>query len=140
VTQQTQIHRPKSLGFIVVHSTQTEFSASFHGKRVFRELLDASSSHFLCHPCLMFREMRWMASQCMDVTNLISVVRWASLNIKSSVATSPRRASPIPRFTACASSRLMKSLPNHDSGISCGTSGNVACPGGIAALTDVAEN
>ena len=46
--------------------------------------------------------------------------RWVSLNIKSSVAISPRRTNPILRYTACASSRPMMSLPSRDSGISCG--------------------
>jgi len=47
--------------------------------------------------------------------------RWVSPNIKSSAATSPRRVSPIQRYTACAFLRPMMSLPSHDSGTSCGT-------------------
>lgn len=55
------------------------------------------------------------------MANSITPSRWASSNIKSSVVISPRRVSPIPRYTACASSRPMRSLPSRDSGISCGT-------------------
>ena len=62
----------------------------------------------------------WHHGERMSLTRL-PASRWASPNIKSSAATSPRRASPIPRYTACASLRPMMSLPSHDSGTSCGT-------------------
>ena len=65
---------------------------------------------------------------CHSMANSISPSRWASSNIKSSVVISPRRVSPIPRYTACASLRPMRSSPSLDSGISCGAPDNMLLP------------
>jgi hypothetical protein len=120
----------KPYGLIVLYGAQTPDLCKFFAVSVGFEVVRTRYHHI---SRIVFVDFHAKYDGCiyhsgMSWANSISPSRWASSNIKSSVVISPRRVNPIPRYTACASSRPMRSLPSRDSGISCGAPDNMLLP------------
>jgi hypothetical protein len=130
VPQQTQTHPPNLTASSSSTAPKHQISASLHSKCGFRSV--RARHHRISRIVLVDFYAKydgWHYHSGMSwLTRFPSPSRWASSNIKSSVVISPRRVSPIPRYTACASSRPMRSLPSRDSGISCGAPDNMLLP------------